>query len=142
MQFGLGTTKHGLQIKSLFPASYGTPNMIDFQAVHGSKVFLTVIAENHAGLSSTFTNNTINIDKTPPSMHSLQVSLTEDNRSGEVYDIFANWIAEDIESDIKLCFCRVGKCILFNMVCSLSYFVSTVIATPTLWLFFTLSKLT
>lgn len=123
MQFGLGTTKHGLQIRSLFPDSYGTQSMIDIQTVHGSKVFLTVIAENHAGLSSTFNCNPIIIDKTPPSMHSLRVSLTEVKKIGEVYDIFANWIAEDIQSGIKICFCGLGKYI-FNMVCSQSFCIN------------------
>jgi len=77
-------------------------------------VYVTVTAENHAGLKTIFqTMSPIIIDHTPPVIGNLTVYIddTEENETGVVVKgkaLFASWSVSDRESNIQYCSCAVG----------------------------------
>ena len=96
-------------MRSLSPLNDNSQCIIDMHLEHGSKLYLTVQAENHAGLRSKFTSSPIIIDKTPPIIKDLNVvTVPEFYGEDSVYSISANWKNEDLESGIKSCFCGLG----------------------------------
>ncbi|XP_053405467.1 uncharacterized protein LOC128558963 [Mercenaria mercenaria] len=110
IRYGIGTTRGGLQLRPFLPLNDRSQAVIDISVEHGSPLYLTVLAENHAGLTSNFTSGPIVIDKTPPVISNMNASSLTfvDGSNGSVYRIFANWKVEDDESGVKACYCGIG----------------------------------
>ncbi|XP_052790278.1 uncharacterized protein LOC128224473 isoform X2 [Mya arenaria] len=115
VQIGAGTTPGGFQIQLLTAIHADIMSVIiKGHLVHAMKVYTTVIAENHAGLTSVFqSTEPIIIDHTSPLITDLEASATVVfvNNSGEIasrVQVNASWNVVDDESDIKHCTCSIG----------------------------------
>ena len=108
LHIGLGTTPDGFQIKALSEV-YRTSNGVTRARVpHGTRVYTTLIAENHAGLRSVFHAKPITIDHTAPVFYTVP-TLTIEDAINESRSVLVNWDVEDIESGIKKCLCGLGS---------------------------------
>lgn len=112
IEFGAGTTEGGFQLRPL-KRFYGTTGVINIDTEHRNKVFATVIAENHAGLRSTFVSEPLTFDKTPPVISQIEVYITDNNPeiygNASEFNIGAEWSVSDQESGIKYCLCGIGR---------------------------------
>lgn len=89
---------------------------------HGSRVYATAIATNHAGLTSVFYSEPLVLDHTPPILTNMSVGVSTLKRASGTdkanVSLQATWYANDVESDVKYCYCKIGK----NMERSYIYF--------------------
>ncbi|WAR31804.1 hypothetical protein MAR_034346 [Mya arenaria] len=115
VQIGAGTTPGGFQIQPLTAMHADIMiGIIKGHLLHAMKVYTTVIAENHAGLTSVFqSTEPIIIDHTSPLITDLEASATVVfvNNSGEIasrVQVNATWNVLDDESNIKHCICSIG----------------------------------
>ncbi|XP_052788806.1 uncharacterized protein LOC128223569 [Mya arenaria] len=103
---GIGTTENGYQLQTFQNKFHGSDGIVSLNASHGTSIFVTVIVENNAGLTSTLKGNTIKIDRTPPDV----VEIKAEFRASDLNDtIFARWSANDEESGIAYCSCGLGN---------------------------------
>lgn len=111
MQFGIGSTHGGFQYRPLSPVSGGYNGIVYANIPHGSPVHVTAIADNKAGLRSTFHSNVFTMDHTPPTIRNITMAVFEKVQVNATFlnvNITTNWMTEDLESGIKYCFCALG----------------------------------
>lgn len=112
VEVGIGTTTGGFQIQPL-TVFYKMISaiVVSFQAKHGNQVYVTAIAQNHAGMRSVFHSAPIIVDHTPPEITNVDVDLLVANATeinGVAVVLTASWTIED-ESEVKFCTCDIGK---------------------------------
>ncbi|KAK7473968.1 hypothetical protein BaRGS_00034797 [Batillaria attramentaria] len=110
MHVGVGTTPGGLQVQPLTRVGYSGHMVINVQVQHGMPLYATVIAENHAGRRSRFISHPITIDRTPPAITEVNVTLQYGNKdpiNGTQVWADVTWTAVDEESDVSSCLCRL-----------------------------------
>jgi len=116
VQVGAGTTPGSFQIQR--PTDIHAPlglSLITGDLSHGTEMYITVIAENYAGLKRVFQSNfPVLIDHTPPTVRDLDVSVKvfngNDTGNKELrQDVGITWTVTDRESGIKYCTCTIGK---------------------------------
>ena len=112
---GAGTTKGGFQIQPLKSTFLHFQELIEAAVPHGTPVFVTVTAENSAGLVSVFQSDPIFIDHTPPSITKKAVSLVYTSAGNYKTIVTADvaWTVRDDESGVKSCWCALGMNSLF-----------------------------
>jgi hypothetical protein len=71
---GAGTTRGGFQVRSPSPFSKLNHGVIEVDASHGSRIHLTAIVRNYAGLFSKY-EEAIMLDHTPPTVSNLRVNI-------------------------------------------------------------------
>ena len=113
LQLGMGTTKTGFQILPLSSIPIGNQIKIDFDAMHGSVLYTTVIATNNAGLRAVFHGNEITVDHTPPEIANVTAVMAL-NATGNGTDIMSATVSVhlacvDEQSGVKTCHCHLGK---------------------------------
>lgn len=114
LKLGAGTSDGGFQIQSLKQYHHGSNNaIVQTNIAHGSLIHVTVIAENCAGLRSTFKANPVEMDHTVPvidNVHSsVKFSSVDSSGTSESNVIIdASWQVNDEESGVKICFCALG----------------------------------
>ncbi|XP_053381647.1 uncharacterized protein LOC123555884 isoform X2 [Mercenaria mercenaria] len=110
---GVGTTQGGFQASPLTVLNSASGDVIDVDVQHGAQIFVTVLAENHAGLRSVFKSNPITIDKTPPGISRIEGKLidnhSEMNQTVRTFNLLAKWDVADQQSGLKYCLCGIGK---------------------------------
>ncbi|XP_053390270.1 uncharacterized protein LOC128553173 [Mercenaria mercenaria] len=115
VELGAGTTVDGFQIKSLSNYyHFNNKHLIYANAPHGTRVYVTAIAENNAGLRSLFHSGPITIDHTSSVVNNLvgRLQNVQVNISGflEIRTIVqATWDVIDEESGMKQCYCSIGN---------------------------------
>ncbi|WAR31796.1 hypothetical protein MAR_034338, partial [Mya arenaria] len=115
VQIGAGTTIGGFQIQPLTAIHADIMSgIIKGHLLHSMKVYTTVIAENHAGLTSVFqSTEPVIIDQTSPIITDLEalatvVYVNESDEIASRVQVTTTWKALDEESDIKHCTCSIG----------------------------------
>ena len=113
LQLGMGTTKTGFQVLPLSSIPTGNQIKVDFDAMHGSVLYTTVIATNNAGLRSVFHGKEITVDHTPPEIANVSAVMTL-NATGNATDIISTTVSVhlacvDKQSGVKTCHCSLGK---------------------------------
>ncbi|KAK7493733.1 hypothetical protein BaRGS_00015062 [Batillaria attramentaria] len=110
MMAGLGTTPGGLQVKHLTPVGHSGHALVNVHVQHGLPLYATVHVENHAGQWSRFISQPVTMDRTPPEIRHIKLTLRYEGEgqtnSTEVW-AEAGWTAEDRESGIASCECRI-----------------------------------
>ncbi|KAH3802480.1 hypothetical protein DPMN_156158 [Dreissena polymorpha] len=109
VSIGAGATEGGFQIKSLFELhNRNNYALITAPFVHGTPIYITVIAENHASLTSVFhSGKALIIDHTPPIVSDIGVAVSV--ITGNSATMLTTWQARDDESDVQYCSCRMGS---------------------------------
>ena len=114
IQLGAGTNPRGFQIKSLSRVHHHNhKHLIYTEALHGTKVYVTAIVENKAGLRTVLQSQPIIIDHTVPVVDNLSKShqTVQENVSGVIETktiVQASWNVADDESGINICYCSIG----------------------------------
>ncbi|XP_041349360.1 LOW QUALITY PROTEIN: uncharacterized protein LOC121368688 [Gigantopelta aegis] len=110
IKIGAGTTKGGFQIRPLKSTFLHFDELIETNIPHGTPVFVTVTAENSAGLVSVFQSDPLIIDHTPPSISKTAVSLVYSSDGNYKMTVTADvtWTVRDEESGVKSCWCALG----------------------------------
>ena len=116
MKVGAGTTPGGYQIQSMKPVARGSGHLIHTTVPHGTQLWVTAVATNHAGLTTTFSARPITVDHKGPVIDILDVvaeqvdiNTIDYNVSSRQYVVRANWTVADSESGVKSCYCSFGK---------------------------------
>ncbi|KAL4218491.1 hypothetical protein ACF0H5_023225 [Mactra antiquata] len=115
VEIGAGTTPGGFQVQPLTPMhSEYTNSIITSHVPHGTTLYVTVVAENRAGLRSAFYSKPLMVDHTPPLLHDVSVqqrinTTTLENITDSFIILENNWITNDDESGVKYCFCQIGS---------------------------------
>ncbi|KAH3708873.1 uncharacterized protein LOC127857111 [Dreissena polymorpha] len=109
VSLGVGTTKGGFQIQSVSELlNRNNVEVIFAQFTHGTPVYVTAIAENHAGLTTVFHSDEATIiDHTAPLLYDIDVSVAVDRNNSISSD--ATWKVNDDESDVQFRRCSVGS---------------------------------
>ena len=113
VQVGAGTTPGSFQVQPLrdIHAPIGF-TLIKSDLSHGSEVYVTVIAENHAGIVRAFqATSPVIVDHTPPDVDKVAVEIVVVNNTGYLElqeDVKVTWSATDETSDINYCTCALG----------------------------------
>ena len=112
VNFGVGTTATGFQLKSPYHIDSSTDEIFTLSAIHGTPVYGTAIVENFAGLTSVFRFRKILVDHTPPVFGNILTNLimintTDTNETNVQLEV--EWSVKDDESGISLCYVSVGK---------------------------------
>ncbi|KAK7493722.1 hypothetical protein BaRGS_00015051, partial [Batillaria attramentaria] len=110
---GLGTTPGGLQVKPLTPVGHSGHAVVNVHVQHGLPLYATVHVENHAGQWSRFISLPITIDRTPPKIRDIKLSLRyegegEGQINGTEVWAEAEWASEDKESGVVTCECHLA----------------------------------
>ncbi|KAK7496758.1 hypothetical protein BaRGS_00011967, partial [Batillaria attramentaria] len=109
---GVGTTPGGLQVRPLTPVGHSGHALVSVHLQHGLPVYATVHAENHAGQWSRFISRPVIMDRTPPELEDVKVSLRYvakgQDEDDEVW-VDASWAAGDPESDVVSCTCSLER---------------------------------
>ena len=113
LQLGMGTTKTGFQVLPLSPIPIGNQIKIDFDAMHGSVLYTTVIAYNKAGPRAVFHGKEITVDHTPPEIANVTavMTLTANENATDIMSatVSVHLACVDEQSGVKNCHCRIGK---------------------------------
>ena len=113
VDIGIGSTYGGFQLRPLSPIHGGTNGILNIDAPHASRVYVTAIAENHAGLVYVYHADPIMIDHTPPEIYDVTVltdTTTSHNLTLGIRSIVkTKWNIREVESGIKACYCAIGK---------------------------------
>ena len=115
IMIGAGTTKGGFQIRPLQSTFLHFHELIEAAVPHGTPVFVTVTAENSAGLVSVFQSDPIFIDHTPPLVSNITATIlyaSEGNNTSTVRVDIA-WTVHDEESGVKSCWCALGMTLYY-----------------------------
>ena len=112
MMVGVGTTDSGLQVRPWTAVGHSGHVIVDVHVQHATPIYATAVSENQAGEWSRFASQPITFDRTGP--HVSEVTLTlryegEGQANGTEVWAEASWTAEDRESGVELCTCRLGK---------------------------------
>ncbi|KAK3094006.1 hypothetical protein FSP39_022824 [Pinctada imbricata] len=109
---GVGTSKGGFQVRPLSVATSLNHLTVDVDLPHGSPLYCTVLAENHAGLRKSFsTDDALILDHTPPRISNPQSIVIYDGpgTNGKyLVTVKLSWEVTDNESKIKTCACAFG----------------------------------
>ena len=108
VSLGAGTTKGGFQIKRLHQIhNQNNVGVIFAPFAHGTSVYLTAIAENHAGLKTVFHSDpAIIIDHTAPILTDINVAVAVDRNNS--VSLHGTWKVKDDESGVQFCKFSVG----------------------------------
>lgn len=114
LHVGVGTTPGGLQVLPFTSVGHSGHLLVNMHVQHGVSLYAVVVAENHAGLVSRFVSRPIRSDRTPPSLSEVKVVVrypgeSGDSGGGNEVSAAAEWTAEDLESGIVSCSCRLGE---------------------------------
>ena len=113
LQLGIGTTKTGFQIRPLSSIPIGDLIKINFDAMHGSVLYTTVIAYNNAGLRAVFHGPETTVDHTPPEITNVtaELILTDKENATDIMSamISVYFACDDEQSGVQYCYCRLGK---------------------------------
>ena len=116
---GAGTTKGGFQVQALKQIHGGNSGIIRADVQTGAPVYVTVIAENGAGLRSVFYAEPITMDKTAPVISNVNTVMNMTENSNDTYSLsialVTSWRALDTESGIKVCYCAAGNTLALNI---------------------------
>ncbi|XP_053381950.1 uncharacterized protein LOC123539831 [Mercenaria mercenaria] len=111
IEVGVGTVEGGFQVHPLTPVPLENHVVIEHNSPHGTKLYVTAIARNHAGLWTAFGSNEIVVDHTPPRIFNIKAKMklyqfenTTEERTAHV-TISGN--IQDKESGIKTCTCNI-----------------------------------
>ncbi|KAH3708866.1 hypothetical protein DPMN_068325 [Dreissena polymorpha] len=109
VSLGAGTTKGGFQIKRLHQIhNQNNVGVIFAPFAHGTSVYLTAIAENHAGLKTVFHSDpAIIIDHTAPILTDINVAVAVDRNNS--VSLHGTWKVKDDESGVQFCKFSVGS---------------------------------
>lgn len=110
-QWALGTSRGGVQLQSYVSVGRRQhAGMHGLALVHGTRLHVTVVARNAAGLTSVAHSRPLVVDMTPPEFGPLL-----DGRAGGDVDyqnskvVSARWSATDPESSVSTCQWAVGR---------------------------------
>lgn len=106
---GVGSTEGGFQIKALFELhNRNNFGVIVSPFMHGTPMYVTAIAENHAGLTSVFrSGKALIIDHTPPVVSDIDVTVSVKTDNSTI--LLATWKARDDETEVQRCSCSIGE---------------------------------
>lgn len=111
MLAGIGTTAGGLQIQPLTLVTATGSAIFEVEVQHRSPLYATVIAENFAGQVERFVSQPLTMDRTPPLVSRVNISLEYDGEGDvnktEVW-VWVEWMSEDEESGVQMCTCQLG----------------------------------
>ena len=103
---GLGTSPGGFQLLTLTDVGVSSTASFPVSLTHGMEVHAVVVAENNAGLITSFSVDPLIIDWSPPFIDQLHVMVQE---MGKEFIISATWTATDEESHLQDCHWALGK---------------------------------
>ncbi|XP_072034094.1 uncharacterized protein [Amphiura filiformis] len=110
-RWAIGYVKGGTQLQNF--VSVGTKSHAinsELSLVHGSKVTVTVMATNAAGLSSLSYSNATTVDFTPPTIHHIYDGTHQKDVDYILMTNFTiSWSSSDEESGIQYCDYAVGS---------------------------------
>ena len=112
MLIGVGTTADGLQVQSWTAVGHSGHATLDVHVQHATPIYATVVSENQAGDWSRFTSQPIIFDRTGPQVSKVTLTLRyegDGQANGTEVWAEASWTAEDAESGMESCTCRLGK---------------------------------
>ncbi|KAL3873929.1 hypothetical protein ACJMK2_037006, partial [Sinanodonta woodiana] len=107
--WAIGNTEGGTQLQDF--QSVGTETFAftsSLHLTHNSKVHITVVATNAAGLRTVSYSDPIFIDLTPPVLHDVNDGTDSDVDYQTSAIIQANWVVSDPESNIQSCQWAIG----------------------------------
>ncbi|KAK7496778.1 hypothetical protein BaRGS_00011987, partial [Batillaria attramentaria] len=110
MMVGVGTTPGGLQVQTLTPVGHGGHALVNVQLQHGLPVYATVHVENYAGQWSRFISQPVTMDRTPPEVTDIILSLRYEGEGQDTEATVwaeATWRAKDEESGVVSCSCSL-----------------------------------
>jgi hypothetical protein len=85
---------------------------------HATRLYTTLLAQNHAGSWSRFISQPLTMDLSPPLIHLLQLTLhyvtASDGVTVTSASVVATWSADDEESGDVTCSCKLGKSLVFS----------------------------
>ena len=113
MQIGVGTTEGGLQVRPLTSVGHSGLSQFTVHVQHGTSLFASVVAENHAAQWSRFVSQPVVMDRTAPVVSDVKVAVRYEgegqvNVTSEVW-VEAEWSVTDEESHVMSCTCGLGK---------------------------------
>ena len=83
-------------------------------------MYVTVLAENGAGLRSLFYAEPITMDKTAPVISKVNTVMNMGDNSNDTNSssipLVTSWRAIDTESGIKVCYCAAGNNLALNIL--------------------------
>ncbi|XP_069134809.1 uncharacterized protein [Argopecten irradians] len=105
---GAGSTPGSFQLHPLLLVPRSSNKLLFTEVPHGQEVYVTAIAENHAGDQSHFHAKAFVMDHTSPQISNAQMTMTYESFGGiSVTKINVTWETYDIESSSTECSCDI-----------------------------------